>query len=347
MLRASILIPTHVHASTLKPAVSSVQAQGGGDIEILIVGDGASDGVRSAALALAADDSRIRFFDFPKGPRHGEVHRHAVLQQARGRIVCYQSDDDLWLPNHLDAMEAALMNADFAGAMHVDVDADGRVRGYYCDLERPEFKTPFLEGRFSGLGQWANGGFGLTFAAHRLDAYRRLPQGWATAPQGQSTEHCMWRKFLSQPWCRVKILHLPIALHFSAPERADWTGERRAEELRRWMDVIALPGGTDRICQSMLEELGERLVAQKLAEEREQNEAARVQARKLADERDRGEEACRQREAARRELEGERALRRIAEARRDAVLRSTFWRLTGPLRAATDRVKSIRFRRDP
>jgi hypothetical protein len=31
-----------------------------------------------------------------------------VLRQARGRIVCYQADDDLWLPVHLQDMQTAL-----------------------------------------------------------------------------------------------------------------------------------------------------------------------------------------------------------------------------------------------
>ena len=106
MLRASVLLPTHEHAATLPFAVASVQAQGADDIEILIVGDGVNDTLRATAKRLAADDSRIKFFDFPKGPRHGEIHRDVVLRQARGRIICYQCDDDLWLPGRV----AGLLN---------------------------------------------------------------------------------------------------------------------------------------------------------------------------------------------------------------------------------------------
>ena len=89
MYRASVLIPTHGHrAATLPFAVASVQAQDVEDIEILIVGDGVDDSVRSTVERLQAADSRIRFFDFEKGPRNGEIHRDGVLRQARGRIVC-------------------------------------------------------------------------------------------------------------------------------------------------------------------------------------------------------------------------------------------------------------------
>ena len=89
MYRASVLIPTHSHrAATLPFAVASVQAQDIEDIEILIVGDGVDDSVRSTVERLQAKDSRIQFFDFPKGPRNGEIHRDGVLRQARGRIIC-------------------------------------------------------------------------------------------------------------------------------------------------------------------------------------------------------------------------------------------------------------------
>src|SRR5262245_36398748 len=124
MYRASVVIPTHEHASTLPFAIRSVQRQGIDDIEILIVGDGATDEVRATARELEAADRRIRFFDFPKAPSLGEIHRDAVLREAKGRIVYYQSDDDLWLPGHMAALEDALADADFAGAMQVNVDTD-------------------------------------------------------------------------------------------------------------------------------------------------------------------------------------------------------------------------------
>src|SRR5262245_12366012 len=138
MPRASVLIPTHSHrAATLPFAVASVQAQDIEDIEILIVGDGVDDSARSTVERLQAIDSRIRFFDFPKGPRNGEIHRDGVLRQARGRIVCYQADDDLWLPGHLQDMTTALENGVFLGAMHANVEFEDRFAGYFFAIERP------------------------------------------------------------------------------------------------------------------------------------------------------------------------------------------------------------------
>ena len=59
-------------------------------------------------------DPRVRFFDLPKGERHGERNRHLALAEAAGRIVCYLSDDDLLLPRHVATMLELLEGADFA-----------------------------------------------------------------------------------------------------------------------------------------------------------------------------------------------------------------------------------------
>jgi len=281
MSRASVLIPTHSHrAATLPFAVASVQAQNIEDIEILIVGDGVDDSVRSTVERLQATDSRIRFFDFPKGPRNGEIHRDGVLRQARGRIVCYQADDDLWLPRHLQDMETALENADFVGAMHVNVDLEGRARGYFFDLERPEFKEPWLIWQPNHYGSWASNGFGLAFAAHRLDAYLRLPEGWSTTPAGVPTDQFMWIKFARQPWCKMRSLQWPVSLHFPAPDRRNWTPEQRTEELRHWTQVIESPDYAVRIWRDILPDLGSRLLSRAVKITREKNSSLEPQSSK-------------------------------------------------------------------
>jgi len=381
MCRASVLIPTHGHrAATLPLAVASVQAQGIEDIEILIVGDGVDDAVRSTVEGLQAADARIRFFDFPKGPRNGEIHRDGVLRQARGRIVCYQADDDLWLPGHLADMEAALENADFVGAMHVNVELEGRVRGYFFDIERPEFRDLWVSWQAHPYGPWASNGFGLAFAGHRLEAYLRLPEGWTTTPTGLPTDQFMWTKFARQPWCRIRSLQWPVSLHFPAPDRRNWTEQQRVDELARWTEIIARPDGREHLYRAMLRTFGDILLEHGLvvtqeALEREQTLRAkaegerdaeqalrtRVEAERNAEqalrakaeaERD-AEQALRAKAQAERAAEQmvrtkaqaerdlEQALRALAEAERDAMRESTFRRLTGPLRATINLFKRL------
>jgi hypothetical protein len=281
MPRISVLIPTHEHATTLPYAVRSVQTQGVEDLEILICGDGVSSELRAVITELQQADPRIRFFDLPKAPRIGELNRDHVLRQANGQIVCIHNDDDLWLPGHIEVLKRALEDADFVGAMQVNVGTDGKVRGHYFDLERPEFVEPWLDWKPNNFGSWACNGFGPIFVAHRLDAYLRLPEGWATTPVGLPTDQVMWHKFLRQPWCRAKFLRWPIALHFPSSDRQEWTPERRAEELRHWSETIESSDYAVRIWRDVMPDLGDRLLCQSLKERGPRLEAAEERVRQL------------------------------------------------------------------
>jgi hypothetical protein len=160
--------------------------------------------------------------------------------------------------------------------MQVNVGTDGKVRGHYFDLERPEFVEPWLDWKPNNFGSWACNGFGPIFVAHRLDAYLRLPEGWATTPVGLPTDQVMWHKFLCQPWCRAKVLRWPIALHFSSADRRDWTPEQRAEELRHWTHIIESPDFAVRIWRDVMPDLGDRLLCQSWRQEQRAPHEARL-----------------------------------------------------------------------
>ena len=264
MPRISVLLPTHDRASTLPYAVRSVQTQGVDDLEILICGDGVNDELRAVIAELRRADPRIRFFDLPKAPGLGELNCDHVLRQATGQIICHHNDDDLWLPGHIEVLERALENADFVGAMQVNVGTDGKVRAHYFDLERPEFLEPWLDWKPNNFGPWACNGFSPPFVAHRLDAFLRLPEGWITTPAGLPVDQTLWHRFLRQPWCRTKFLRWPIALAFPSPDRHDWTPQQRAEELRHWTQIIESPEYAVRIWRDVLPDLGDRLLRQSL-----------------------------------------------------------------------------------
>jgi hypothetical protein len=246
-------------------------------------------------------------------------------------------------------LERAIEDVDFVGAMQVDVGTDGRVRTYYFDLERPEFVGPWLQWKHNNLGAWACDGFGPIFVAHRRDAFLRLPEGWMTTPPDLPADQAMWRRFLRQPRCRAKFLRWPIALHFPAPDRRNWSLDRRGEELRQWRQIIESPDYVVRIWCDIMPDLGDRLPCQSLNERKQRAETIQAHEGTLARERTLQAEADalrRQVEAHKAAHEREQVLRAELEAahaepeaEHNAVLSPTCWRKTAPLRQAFDRIR--------
>jgi GalNAc5-diNAcBac-PP-undecaprenol beta-1,3-glucosyltransferase len=231
-LAATVLIPTHNHGDLLVHSVRSVLAQTVQDIEVFIIGDGVTEATRRVALDLARQDERVRFFDNPKGPHRGELHRHTALSHARGEIVCYLSDDDLWLPDHIESMQRLLAEADFAHALPLYVGREGQLVIRPVDLALPFFREMHLTG--------ANR-IGTSFGSHTLDMYRRLPAGWRTTPEYMYTDVYMWQQFLTHPHCRVISGARPTVLSFPDSVRPGWSPEQRLAELELWANKVRDP----------------------------------------------------------------------------------------------------------
>ena len=231
MTDATILIPTHSHAALLPFAVRSALAQEGVAIELVVVGDGVEDDTREALAPFLADP-RVRFFDCPKGERHGERLRHEALQESRSPIVCYLSDDDLLLPRHVSQMQELLGAADLAHDLPVNVWPDGSVRYNAFDLGRSEFVELLAAGR---------GGGGLTGVGHTRTAYDRLPYGWRPAPPGVPTDIYMWQQFLTLPDFKGVTGDRLTALRFPSPLRTRMSVAERVAELEQWQQRITDP----------------------------------------------------------------------------------------------------------
>ena len=264
MPRATVLIPTYNHGRLLDYAVRSALHQTIADLEVFIVGDGADEPTREAAAAHTASDRRVRFFDLPKGARHGEALRHEALREARAEIICYLSDDDLWLPNHVEGLALALENADFAHALPLYITASGESGVHDGHLGAPASRARVC----SGVNF-----IPLSAAAHTRSFYRRLPRGWTPAPPSVPTDLHMWQQILAAEGCRAVSSMRATLLNFPAPLRAGWSIEQRAEELSRWTERLADPGLERQLLTSALD-LAMRQAVDR--EERRQQAAADV-----------------------------------------------------------------------
>ncbi|QJW88755.1 glycosyltransferase [Spirosoma taeanense] len=222
---ATVILPTTADRGALLPfCVGSVLRQTVADLELFIIGDGVSDATRSVIHELMGQDARIRFFDQPKHERRGEEYRHQALQTARGRIVAYLCDRDLWLPHHLQTLDNQLQDATLATTAFYSVREDGRMVVPFRPTQSPD-KT-FVN---------------LSAVGHTLDSYHQLPYGWRTTPTGVATDWYMWQQMLAQPDCRPVIHWAPTLLYFKRGDHPGWTVAQRQAELSHWFAQLQVP----------------------------------------------------------------------------------------------------------
>jgi len=223
-------MPTFDHRDTLRYSIPSVLAQTVTSLELVVIGDGAPPKTAFIVDEISSRDRRVRYVSHPKSPRTGEPHRDRLIRESTADVVAYCSDDDLWLPWHLEELVALLKEADFAHCLGGQVLADGRLRWWTIDLSQAEERRYLLE---------VENTIGLHAVAHTRSSYLRLPEGWDTAPMGTPTDYHMWRKYLSMDWVRAvsglraSVVHLPSSL------RKDWSLERKVAELAAWAALVS------------------------------------------------------------------------------------------------------------
>lgn len=232
-MRFTVLIPTFNNGDLIRCAIRSVLRQTRKDFELLVVSDGAPARTHRAVEHFAKLDSRVRLLKYKKGQRHGELSRHDALLQATGEAVCYLSDDDFWFPDHLAVMERLLRKADFAHTRHASLIGPHHVMGFAGSLNDPEPRRAMMETKTNI--------FGLSFAGHRMDAYKKLPEGWSPAPDDIWTDLNMWRKWLSAPDMRYGSSPLATGLNLPATWRKKMTPEARIAEQKMWYEIFGDP----------------------------------------------------------------------------------------------------------
>lgn len=117
----TVVIPTYQRADTLERAISSVLAQEGPTVEVVVVDDGSTDGTEQ--LLAGITDSRVRVLR--QENRGRGAARNAGASVARGATLTFLDSDDEMLPSTL-AEFARLIDADshplvrLAARQHMD-----------------------------------------------------------------------------------------------------------------------------------------------------------------------------------------------------------------------------------
>ncbi|MBL8294714.1 MAG: glycosyltransferase family 2 protein [Bryobacterales bacterium] len=96
--RVSVLTPVHNAGPFLVQTARSVLAQTFQDFEFIVIDDGSTDGCTAPVADF--DDPRVAIIS--QASAGAPQALNIALQRARGEIVAFLDQDDLWLPNKLE-----------------------------------------------------------------------------------------------------------------------------------------------------------------------------------------------------------------------------------------------------
>jgi glycosyltransferase involved in cell wall biosynthesis len=239
-MRATVVVPTHDHGPLIEYAVGSALAQTEADFEVLIVGDGVPNAARPAVERVVASDPRVRFLDNPKGPGHGFRHRDEAIRQARSENILYLADDDIWTPEHVQLLCAALDEADFVASLAFGITSTEIRLKYPHDLAHPGWREYLLD-EVSLIN--------LSLVGHRRSLYLELETGWRRDDTDYSA---VWREFAVHAE-RLATVARPTAAILPATKRTEMSEEARLAEIAEVAQLLATPAGRLGLLEQLFE----------------------------------------------------------------------------------------------
>jgi glycosyltransferase involved in cell wall biosynthesis len=94
-----VIVPTYDRLALLRETMASVLEQTFGDLELIVVDDGSSDGTAEHVRAMT--DPRVRLVALSHGGNVSRA-RNAGVAASRARWLCVLGSDDVWLPTKLE-----------------------------------------------------------------------------------------------------------------------------------------------------------------------------------------------------------------------------------------------------
>lgn len=123
--RVSVIVPTRNRLPQLQCALAGVERQTFGSYEVIVVDDGSTDSTREW---LSAHGARWRLVTATVAAGAGAARNRGV-QHARGELVAFLDDDDVWRPTYLEHQVRNLDSnpgASLSWAGHWEIDPNGR-----------------------------------------------------------------------------------------------------------------------------------------------------------------------------------------------------------------------------
>ena len=135
--RVSVIVPAYNQARYLGAAIDSALNQTLGDLEVIVVDDGSTDGTEE--VLRSCTDPRMRYVHQANAGL--SAARNTGISYARGEYLSFLDADDLLLPEKHSSLVAE-MEADphigLAAGQAIPIDEHGRPAGHIFDVPLPE-----------------------------------------------------------------------------------------------------------------------------------------------------------------------------------------------------------------
>ena len=158
----SVCMATYNGARFIKEQIDSILCQLGSEDELIISDDGSTDGTLD--IIASYEDERIKLLHHQKNPAFAKIkysrnfyyateNFENALREAKGDYIFLSDQDDVWLPNKMEKMIAALKTADCAMSNFNVIDANGNLLKEHFYKKAPIsrfFFVALLQYRFIG-----------------------------------------------------------------------------------------------------------------------------------------------------------------------------------------------------
>lgn len=230
----TVAIPTHDRRELVTLAVRSALAQTRPPLEVLVLADGCTDGTGEALQTLG--DARVRVIELPKGPGYAYGHRNVPLREARGDVVAWMGDDDLWFADHLATIGAAWDAGDveLVQASAVLIDEAGGFAPMCSDWSVERFRAEALDGHNRTP---------MAAVSHRPQPALAVG-GWDGSLERRA-DIDLWRRMLAAG-ARTRMCATPTVLHPRGSAREQTREQRVAQNGALW-EALGDPAAAEQL----------------------------------------------------------------------------------------------------
>ena len=195
--RVSVVIPTYNRSAMLCKAVESVLAQTYQDYEIIIVDDGSTDDTKEVIQNRYGDNSQIHYLYKTNGGL-ADARNHGI-HHARGEILAFLDDDDLYFPTYLGVLIKKLEEFPDSGLCF----SDSLIEGGSCNNQ-----TFFSVNKFNGkatVAKMLKGPFSTAAVVVRKSCFRQA--GLFDVTLSNQEDWDMWIRIfeIGRASCRERV----------------------------------------------------------------------------------------------------------------------------------------------